>query len=64
MDNLKKQSANGLSLTAGETDMWAQVNHVWSPELYNDEPLGSKCLFLPAYGAFWFFRVCVPGALE
>ena len=30
--------------------MWAQVNHVCSPELYDDEPPGSKCLFLPAYG--------------
>ena len=56
---LENRAANGLSLTAGETDMWAQVNHVWSPELYDDEPPGSKCMFLPAYGAFWFLRVCV-----
>ena len=60
---LENRAANGLSLTAGETDMWAQVNHVCSPELYDDEPPGSKCLFLPAYGlkpfVTYHFPYCV-----
>jgi len=27
-----------MCLTPGETDMWAQVNQVLSPELYADKP--------------------------
>ena len=49
-----------LSVRAAPAQTWqATLTSTAATTLYDDEPPGSKCMFLPAYGAFWFLRVCV-----